>query len=675
MKLIIVESPTKSKTISNFLKDDFVVESCNGHIRDLPKSRLGIKIEENFEPEYIIPLKKRKNINHLKKEVLKKEEILLATDEDREGEAIAWHLEQIFKKESPGLPIQRITFDEITEKAVKKALENPREIDLNLVNAQQARRVLDRLVGYTLSPVLWKKIARKLSAGRVQSPALRLIVEREKEREKFKSEKYYTLTAFLETQKKEKFEAELSKINNQPVEKPGLKEKKKIEEIVQDLKKAKFFVESVEKKEVLRNPLPPFSTSTMQQETNNKFGFSSKQTMMLAQRLYEKGLITYMRTDSFNLSEDFLAEASFFIERNFGKNFVEKRRYQTKMKTAQEAHEAIRPTSTSQTPEKIRKNMEKNKARLYELIFLRTLASQMVSANFENTIALIKANQYLFKSSGSTVLFAGWLSLYPEKQKQNLLPELKPQEEVSLLKTEAKEHQTEPKAQYTEATLVKTLESLGIGRPSTYVPIIETLKQRNYIIKEARNLRPTEIGILVNDLLSKHFQEIIDYQFTARMEEDLDKVASGEKDWVLVIKNFYYPFKEKVEKKEKEIKKNFVEEKTKEVCPLCGKPLMIKMSRFGKFLACSGFPACRFSKSFKNETGVKCPKCLKGEIVKKITKRGKVFYACNRWPQCDFALWDEPLNEFCPKCNSILVKTKKWKKCSSKKCEFNQVIS
>ena len=728
MKLIIVESPTKAKTISGFLKvDDYQVISSNGHVRDLPKSKLGIEVENNFKPLYIIPLKKRKNVNNLKKIAQEAEHIYLATDEDREGEAIAWHLAQILSlREIPRSGInsnskayQRIVFHEITKEAVEEALKNPREIDLKLVDAQQARRILDRLVGYTLSPILWEKIAKKLSAGRVQSPALRLIAEREREIEKFQSEKYFNIIAkfqpkadppsrpdrLAEKIKKEskisEFEASLTKIDNQSIEKPGLKDKEKVFKILEDLKKAKFIVKSLEKKEVNKNPPPPLTTSTLQQEANNKLGFSIRQTMLLAQNLYETGLITYMRTDSLNLSEKFLNEASDFIEHSYGKNFKEKRRFKTKIKGAQEAHEAIRPVSVFKTPEEIsaqggdknqaplessdEKLSQKNgkqtntnngfltgQAKLYKLIWLRALASQMTQAKFETITCEIEAEQYLFKSTGSLPLFLGWLLLYPEKQKENPLPALKTKDEVYPLKIELIESETKPPSRFSEASLVKMLESLGIGRPSTYVPIIETLKGRNYVIKENRYLKPTEIGFLVNDLLNKHFSEIVDFQFTAQMEENLDKIAAGEKDWVSVIKNFYVPFKEKVEKKEKEIKKNFIEEKTNEVCPNCGKPLIIKMSRFGKFLACTGFPECRFTKSLtENKSGleIKCPKCQEGEIIKKRTKKGRFFFACNQWPKCDFALWDEPINEFCPKCHSILVKTKKGVvKCSNKKC-------
>ena len=683
MKLIIVESPTKAKTISNFLKDDYMIISSNGHVRDLPKSKLGIDVENNFQPQYIIPLKKRKNVNNLKKIAQGAEYIYLATDEDREGEAIAWHIKQLLsetkEQKLKAKILERIAFHEITKEAVEEALKNPREIDLKLVDAQQARRILDRLVGYTLSPILWEKIAKKLSAGRVQSPALRLIAEREREIEKFQSEKYYNIVAKLKVEKESKiseFEACLTKINNQPIEKPGLKdkEKEKVFKILEDLKKAKFIVKSLEKKQVNKNPSPPLTTSTLQQEANNKLGFSIRQTMFIAQNLYETGLITYMRTDSLNLSEKFLNEASDFIEHSYGKNFKEIRRFKTKIKGAQEAHEAIRPTSIYKTPEEIEKKLEKNQAKLYQLIWLRALSSQMTQAKFEAITCEIEAGQYLFKSTGSLPLFLGWLLLYPEKQKENPLPVLKTKDEVYPLKIEAIESETKPPSRFSEASLVKMLESLEIGRPSTYVPIIETLKGRNYVIKENRYLKPTEIGFLVNDLLNKHFSEIVDFQFTAQMEENLDKIAAGEKDWVSVIKNFYMPFKEKVEKKEKEIKKNFVEEKTNEVCPICGKPLIIKMSRFGKFLACSGFPECRFTKSLKEnnqDLNIKCPKCQTGEIIKKRTKKGRFFFACNKWPKCDFALWDEPINKFCPKCHSILVKTKKGViKCSNKKCDY-----
>ncbi len=661
MKLIIVESPTKANTIANFLGKDFSVTSCNGHVRDLPRSKMGIDIENNFEPQYVIPTKKRKIVNQLKKSAKQADIIYLAMDEDREGEAIAWHLKQIFESKKPRsktkVPqFQRISFHEITKEAIKNALKNPRDININLTNAQKARRILDRLVGYELSPLLWKKIAKKLSAGRVQSPAVRLIAEREKEIEKFKPEEYWTIEAELKANSEKTFITKLLKKNGQTITKLGIKSKQETTQIIKDLESAEFLVGKIQKKETKKYPLPPFATSTLQQEANRKLGFSARQTMVIAQQLYEGvtleqkgnlGLITYMRTDSFNLAGKFLSEAADFIKDEYGKNYSDTRQYKTKAKVAQEAHEAIRPTSVLRIPEKIEKYLDKNQYKLYNLIWRRALASQMSNALFSNTSADIEAQQYLFRANGVVIKFDGWLKLYPKKYSPGFLPVLTIGQKLKLTNLNPEQHFTEPPARYTDASLVKTLEEYGIGRPSTYAPIIFTIQRRNYVQKEQKRFKPTEIGIMVNDLLTKHFKQIVDYQFTAQMEDDLDEVANGKKDWVVMIKNFYRPFKENLEKKEKEISKTFIEEKTDQVCPKCGKPLLIKMGRFGKFLACSGFPECRYTKSLNkpDKIGLKCPKCGQGEIIKKRTKKGRFFYGCSRWPDCDFASWKEPKKE------------------------------
>jgi len=676
MELIIVESPTKSRTISHFLGDDFEVVSCNGHIRDLPRGEVGIDIDEDFSPRYVIPTKKRKLVNQLKKIAEKAETIYYATDEDREGEAIAWHLAQILKSEHDKQKtidhkqkFHRIGFHEITEEAVKNALKNPRDIDINLVNAQKSRRILDRLVGYKLSPLLWKKIVRGLSAGRVQSPAVRLIVEREKEIEKFRPEEYWTIVArFIKTLKHENiktefdpsplakgegFEARLYKIDDKILDKLAIKSKRAADKIVEDLKKAVYKVARVQKKESQRHPYPPFTTSTLVQVANRNFGFSARQTMTLAQQLYEGvklgekgnlGLITYMRTDSLNLAEKFLAEAACFVKDEYGKKYSELRQYKTKAKVAQEAHEAIRSTSAARTPEKIKKYLDKNQYKLYELIWRRALASQMSSALLVSTQVDIIAKKYLFRASGTTIKFDGWLKLYPEKQTESILTPLEAGQKLLLVKLSPAQHFTEPPLRYTDASLVKTLEEYGIGRPSTYAPIIYTIQKRNYVEKLKGRFKPTEIGTLVNELLTTHFPKIVDYQFTARMEDNLDKIANGKKEWLVMIKNFYGPFKENLEKKEREISKSFTEEKTDEVCPKCGQPLVIKMGRFGKFLACSGFPECRYTKSLEGpeKIGLKCPKCNQGEVIKKRTKKGRFFYGCSRWPECDFASWTKP---------------------------------
>lgn len=668
MKLIIVESPTKAKTISQFLGKDFVVESSNGHIRDLPKSKLGIDIEKNFTPQYVIPTKKRKIVNHLKKQALKAEEIYFASDEDREGEAIAWHLFNILSEiDNQKLRTKnRITFHEITEEAVKEALKNPREIDLNLVNAQQARRVLDRLVGYNLSPLLWKKIAKKLSAGRVQSAALRLIVEREKERENFKPQEYWHICAQFQTNKKESFWATLYKIGEKKLDKFEISSKKKAEEILKKIKGANFSIFEIKEKEFKKIPPPPFITSTLQQEANRRFGYSTKKTMTIAQQLYEGvkidkvgfvGLITYMRTDSFNLSEKFLEETKKYLKENFDKSYwlKEFRFYKTKSKTAQEAHEAIRPTSIYHHPEKIKKFLTKEQYKIYDLIWRRSLASQMAEAKIKTITIEVLAKKdlgpdYYFKTTGSQVKFAGWLTIYPTKIDENILPELNRNEKIELLKIEPVQHFTEPPARYSEAGLVKALESYGIGRPSTYAPIISTLFERNYVQKENGRLFPTEIGFRVNDLLVKHFPQIVDYKFTAEMEKKLDEIAEGKREWQKMIAEFYWPFKKLLEQKEKEIaSQKPEEEKTDERCEKCGKPMIIKFSRYGKFLVCSGFPECRYTKSLTsiahtddNEIKMKCPKCKEGDIIKKRTKKGRFFYGCSKWPACNYASWKKP---------------------------------
>ncbi|MGC9048995.1 MAG: type I DNA topoisomerase [Patescibacteria group bacterium] len=659
MKLIIVESPTKAKTISKFLGNDFIVESCQGHIRDLPRGKMGIDIENNFQPQYVIPTKKRKIVNKLKKLANQAETIYFATDEDREGEAIAFHLQQVLGTEKP-IKGKRIVFHEITLEAIEEALKNPREIDLNLVQAQEGRRILDRLVGYELSPFLWRKIAKGLSAGRVQSPALRLIIEREREIEKFKPEEYWSIEALLqpETSSDKNFTAKLYKINDLVLNKLTIKSRVEADKIIKDLKKAKYVVLNFKTREQQKNPLPPFTTSTLQQEANRKLGFLAKKTMLIAQQLYEGislgkkeavGLITYMRTDSLNLAEKFLNEAAEFIKNNYGKEYLERRQYKTKSKVAQEAHEAIRPTSCFRQPEKIKKYLSKDQYKLYNLIWSRAISCQMRSARLINTTVDIIAQVYTFRANGSSLKFDGWLKIYPERQIETILPPLKINEKLKLIKLLPEQHFTEPLPRYNDASLVKTLESLGIGRPSTYAPIISTLQERNYIYREQRYFKPTKIGFLVNDLLVSHFPEIVDYQFTARMEDNLDKIANGQENWLPMIKNFYGPFKEKLKNKEKEIAKNYLAEKTEEICPKCGKPLVIKMSRFGRFLACSGFPECQFTKSLNNShqqsTGIKCPKCQIGEIIQKRTKRGKFFYGCNRWPKCNYASWQKPTPE------------------------------
>jgi len=662
MNLVIVESPTKARTISQFLAKDYKVESSYGHIRDLPKSKLGIDVEKNFEPQYIIPLKARKRVNRLKKEAEKAAAVILATDEDREGEAIAWHLTEALGFGNPKSKIlnpnvQRIVFHEITKSAIEEALENPRDIDMNLVDSQQARRVLDRLVGYKLSPFLWEKVMKRLSAGRVQSVALRLIVEREEEIRNFKPEEYWTIETLLQSagaSKKNQFGALLHKINDEIIPKLGIKTKEEAGKIVDDLQKCEYKILKIEKKEIKKNPLPPFITSTLQQEAFKRLRFSAKQTMRIAQNLYENGLITYMRTDSLNISKESVRQAAGWIEKNLGKEYVAQapRFFKTKSRLAQEAHEAIRPTNLDLTPEKVQVKFPQEK-RLYELIWRRFIASQLPQAIFDATRVEIKAQNskfYILIANGNTLRFDGFLKIWPMKFEEIDLPVLKENGKLKLIKINPFQHFTEPPARYNEASLIKTLEKYGIGRPSTYAPIISVIQERNYVYKnEERRFQPTEIGEVVNKILVKHFPEVVDIQFTAEMEKELDEIAQGSQKWQKVIKEFYEPFNKNLEQKYQEVEKQKpIEEKTEEICEKCGKSMVIKYGRFGKFLACSGFPECKNTKTIKiamtNDKGeeIKCPKCQTGTIVRLRTKTGRFFYGCSRYPKCDFASWTKP---------------------------------
>lgn len=657
MKLVIVESPTKARTISGFLGDEYQIESSYGHVRDLPKSKLGIDVTNNFEPSYIIPVKARKRVSELKKMAAKASEIILASDEDREGEAIAWHIANILDIKNA----KRIVFHEITKSAINGALEHPRELDMNLVDAQQARRILDRLVGYELSPFLWRKFFRGLSAGRVQSVAVRLIADREKEIQAFKPEEYWSLSAFLNTKKEQNkvFEARLYKKDGKVLDKLEIKSKEESDKMLENLTGAEYKVAGVESKEARRLPGAPFTTSTLQQESSGKLGYSAKQTMMLAQQLYEAGYISYMRTDSVNLSQDSLSAAKTFIDSNFGKDYSldEPRRFKNKAKGAQEAHEAIRPTVPSRTPDSMKDSLDPKQYKVYDLIWRRFIACQMQPAVFDSTTADISAKSFVFRANGSVLKFDGWLKIYPSKFTENILPVLSENETLNLKELKPEQHFTEPPPRYNEASLIKAMEEHGIGRPSTYAPTIATIQARNYVAKnEQRRFVPTETGNMVNDILVLHFPQIVDINFTAKMEEDLDRIAEGKAKWVPVIKEFYDPFHENLLKKEGEVEKKNMEEKTDEVCPNCGKPMVIKQGRFGKFMACSGFPECKTAKPIKNsassrEIGMKCPKCAEtspedqGEIVIKKTRKGRVFYGCSRYPKCDYASWKNPMEK------------------------------
>ncbi|OGJ44713.1 DNA topoisomerase I [Candidatus Peregrinibacteria bacterium RIFOXYA12_FULL_33_12] len=744
--LVIVESPTKAKTISKFLGSKYVVKASMGHVRDLPKSNMGVDIEHNFEPKYIIPVDKKKIISELKSYIKTDTTVWLATDEDREGEAIGWHLTKALNLTKQ--KIYRIVFHEITKSALDQSIKNPRDIDINLVNAQQARRVLDRLVGYELSPFLWKKVRYGLSAGRVQSVAVRLIVDRENEIRAFKSEEYWSITALFN--KKNDFEAKLHFIDSKKFK---LSNEKDAQQVLENLKNANYVVSVIEKKQISRNPAPPFTTSTLQQEAGRKLNMSVSKTMLVAQQLYEGldigegsvGLITYMRTDSVNLSKQALDQSGNVITELFGKEFtlVKPRFYKSK-KGAQEAHEAIRPTDLSRTPEFLKKFLNKEQYKLYELIWKRTLACQMaeaifdrVSVDIENRIenrelSAEKDKLYTFRATGQTVKFPGFMKVYKESfdepqeddDQEKILPNLVEGDEPSLKKLTENQHFTEPPARYTEASLVKKLESEGIGRPSTYAPTISTIIKRQYVIKEKACLKPTDTGEVVNNILVKHFSQIVDYQFTAKMEEDLDNIAEGKIKWEPVIDSFYHPFHDNITQKQTDLQKSdLITEETNEICdkcgakmeiklgrygkflscsnyptcknakPLrkdgedkemkkleaklsdkkchkCGEPMLIKTGRFGEFLACSGYPKCKNIESIVKYTGVDCPVCKDGKVIEKRTKRGKIFYGCNKYPKCKFASWDEPVNEKCPKCKSLVVKKKDSLKCS--KCDWKK---
>lgn len=648
MKLVIVESPSKGQTIEKYLGDGYKVVASFGHVRDLPKSKLGVDVEADYQPDYIVPTKAKKVVSGLKTQAKASEIIYLATDYDREGEAIAWHIaEALNLKSSKNTTVKRITFHEITKEAIQEAIKHPRELDMALIDAQQARRVLDRLVGYKLSPFLWKKVYKGLSAGRVQSVAVRLIVDREREILAFVPVEYWSIEADLQV-KSEKFTANLIAQNGVKLEKLTITSVKEAEAILADLVAGRYVVESVVGKEVKRHPYPPFTTSTLQQTASHQLGSSAKRTMMLAQRLYEAGHITYMRTDSFNLSESAITAARAFVGKEFGAKYLPEgpRRYKTKGKGAQEAHEAIRPTDPMATPEKMASRLPEDQLRLYELIWKRLIACQMTPAIFNQLSANIKAegkqDQYTFKAGGQLVIFDGFLKLWQEKLEVKHLPELVEGQKLELEKLRREQHFTEPPARFNEASLIKTLEEFGIGRPSTYAPTISTIVDRGYVRLENRQFQPQEVGFIVTDLIKEHFPDIVDVGFTAKMEEDLDAVALGEKEWVKIIDQFYRPFAKLLSEKEASVPKEKTEEATDEVCEKCGKPMVIKLGRFGRFMACTGFPDCRQTKTILKSSGVDCPKCKIAKLAERTTKRRRKFWGCANYPQCDFATWDDP---------------------------------
>ena len=651
-KLIIVESPAKANTIKKFLGGKTKVVASMGHIRDLPKSKLGVNIENNFEPEYINIRGKGDLIKSLKKDAKAAKKVYLATDPDREGEAIAWHLAHIL--DIPEDSKSRVTFNEITKTAVQKAIKEPRQIDINLVNAQQARRVLDRIVGYKISPVLWKKVRKGLSAGRVQSVAVKLIVDREKEIEDFIPEEYWNIIAkLLDEKSKKEFEAKLVGKNNKKLE---IHSKEEVDEILDNIKKAKFIVTDVKKGERKRNPAPPFTTSTMQQEASRKLNFSLKKTMSVAQTLYEGvkipekgtvGLITYMRTDSTRISEEARKVAKEVVEATYGSEYYENRYYKTKA-DAQDAHEAIRPTYIDIKPEQIKDSLTNDQYKLYRLIYNRFLASQMKSAIFDTLAVTIDANEYNFKANGQSIKFKGFMTLYVEgtdekEDEIGQIPLLEVNQEVKKEKIESKQSFTEPPPRYTEASLVKALEEKDIGRPSTYSPTITTIIARHYVEKEAKQLVPTELGKVVNKLLTENFPDIINVEFTAEIENEFDEIADGKENWKQMISEFYGPFEKELEKVEKELEHVELEEEVSDVpCEKCGRMMVVKYGRYGKFLACPGYPECKNVKPYIETIEEPCPKCG-GKVQIRKTKNRRTFYICENNPdKCDYISWTKP---------------------------------
>ena len=685
--LVIVESPAKANTIGKFLGKDYKIIASVGHVRDLPKSQIGVDVDKNFEPKYITIRGKGDVINKLKKEAKSANKIYLATDPDREGEAISWHLANLLNIDEKDKC--RITFNEITKNAVKNAIKAPRQIDMNLVDAQQARRILDRIVGYKISPLLWRKIRKGLSAGRVQSVATRVICDREEEIEKFEPEEYWTISAKLAKVKTQPFEARFFGTGEEKIE---LKDEKQVKVILKELTGKKYTVRKVKKSEKKKAPAPPFITSTLQQEAARRLGYPTKKTMIIAQQLYEGievkghgavGLVTYIRTDSMRISTEAQEEAKAFIGSKYGEKYLPEETRVFKNKSAsQDAHEAIRPTYVTMEPDEIKESLSNDQYKLYKLIWGRFVASQMASAVYDTVSADIEAGKYLFKANGSKIKFAGFMAVYIEGRDDETedgdvtIPELNEGEQLDLKKLEEKQHFTQPPLRFTEATLVRILEEKGIGRPSTYAPIITTILARGYVEREKKFLFPTELGRIVNDLMKNHFKDIVDVQFTALMEKKLDDVEEGSKKWVEIMKEFYMTFIEALKQAEDLIGHiDIPDEVTDILCEKCGRNMVIKNGRFGKFLACPGFPECRNARPILEEVGVNCPKCG-GKVLYKKTRKGKRYLGCENNPDCGFMTWDMPAKESCPKCGNFLVKKYSGKKvllkCSSEACDFSK---
>lgn len=674
-KLVIVESPAKAKTVGRFLGRGYTVRASVGHVRDLLRSQLSVDVDNHFTPKYRVPNEKRDVVKELKKLAQGASEIYLATDPDREGEAISWHLMEAAEIEPERT--KRVTFHEITAPAISEAFSHSRQIDMDLVNAQQARRVLDRLVGYSISPILWEKVRSRLSAGRVQSVALRLIVEREREIEDFIPQEYWTIEAELKPEGgKQSFVAKLNKIDDKDVE---FGNKSDVRPVLDDMEKAAYEISKIKRGERRRKPAAPFITSTLQQEASRKLGFTTKRTMGLAQRLYEgldvgeggnTGLITYMRTDSTNVSEAARKEAREYILKRYGGDFLPKSapHYKTRVAGAQEAHEAIRPTAAMRDPEKMKQYLDPAMFKLYRLIWQRFVASQMEAALYDTLSVEVtgtSVQRYLLRAAGSAVKFPGFLAVYEESKNEDVKDEdadnvripadIAEGQAQTLIRLLPEQHFTQPPPRYSEASLVQTLESFGIGRPSTYAPTISTIQDRGYVSRVDKRLEPTETGILVNDLMTQYFPDIVSTDFTARMEEDLDKIAEGHADWVKIMEAFYRPFAESVKIAQAEMPqtKNGPEPIGRD-CPTCGKELVIRYGRFGKFISCSGFPDCRYTEPWLEKIGVACPKC-KGDLVERKTRKGRTFFGCNNYPECDFTSWKRPLPQPCPSCGGTLV--------------------
>ncbi len=683
--LVIVESPAKAKTIERYLGKKYKVKASMGHVRDLPKSQMGVDIQNDYEPKYITIRGKGSVIKELKAAAKKAKKVFLAADPDREGEAIAWHLAHLLdlNTDSPC----RVVFNEITKDAIKQSFEQPRAINMHLVHAQQARRVLDRLVGYNISPLLWKKVKKGLSAGRVQSVALRLIIDREKEIQSFQPEEYWTIQGTF-VKGNDTFEAQFYRLDNETFD---LKTEQDVQHVLSHMQGNEFVVTSVTKKERKRNPVAPFITSSLQQEAARKLNFRTKKTMMVAQQLYEGidlgsegtvGLITYMRTDSTRVSESAQQEAIQYIEQTFGTSYVATEKRKEKQKAnAQDAHEAIRPTSVWRHPSAIKPHVTRDQYQLYKLIWERFIASQMAPALLDTVAVELSNGSVVFRATGSTVKFPGFMKVYvegtddPKDEQQRLLPDFVEGERVFSKDIEGKQHFTQPPPRYTEARLVKTLEELGIGRPSTYAPTLDTIQKRNYVTLENKRFVPTELGEIVLDLMMQFFPEILDVEFTAKMEKNLDDIEEGKVEWVRIIDEFYREFEKRLKVAEVEMEKVEIADESAGVdCDVCGSPMVYKMGRFGKFIACSNFPQCRNTKAIVKHIGVTCPRCHEGNIVERKSKKKRMFYGCDRFPTCDFVSWDKPINRPCPKCGGMLVekKGKKTVHVQCTQCEYNE---